>query len=170
MCPIYIYTLSDFDIRLGQWDHSSYKKRSMQQWRLWGMPYTKGMFTWKPQKPNLPMSLWWMNIYYPICKISINNAYLITSSWHYFRRKATKMVHFFYLWCYPNVKLTHPHSSTVNSICVFPHILSMDGQKSMIFLIIFQIIKYHLLRSHCRNYGEHKGLAVLNSELSKLSP
>ena len=26
------------------------------------------------------------------------------------------------------------------------------------------------LRSHCRNYGEHKGLAVLNSELSKLSP
>ena len=27
-----------------------------------------------------------------------------------------------------------------------------------------------LLRSHCRNYGEHKGLAVLNSELSKLSP
>ena len=27
-----------------------------------------------------------------------------------------------------------------------------------------------LLRSHYRNYGEHKGLAVLNSELSKLSP
>ena len=27
-----------------------------------------------------------------------------------------------------------------------------------------------LLQSHCRNYGEHKGLAVLNSELSKLSP
>ena len=27
-----------------------------------------------------------------------------------------------------------------------------------------------LLQSHYRNYGEHKGLAVLNSELSKLSP
>ena len=27
-----------------------------------------------------------------------------------------------------------------------------------------------VLRSHYRNYGEHKGLAVLNSELSKLSP
>ena len=27
-----------------------------------------------------------------------------------------------------------------------------------------------LLRSHYRNYGEHKGLAVLNSELSKLRP
>ena len=27
-----------------------------------------------------------------------------------------------------------------------------------------------IVRSHCRNYGEHKGLAVLNSELSKLSP
>ena len=27
-----------------------------------------------------------------------------------------------------------------------------------------------MLRSHYRNYGEHKGLAVLNSELSKLSP
>ena len=27
-----------------------------------------------------------------------------------------------------------------------------------------------LLRSHYRNYGEHKGLAVLNSELSKLMP
>ena len=27
----------------------------------------------------------------------------------------------------------------------------------------------YLLRSHYRNYGEHKGLAVLNSELSKLS-
>ena len=25
-----------------------------------------------------------------------------------------------------------------------------------------------MLRSHCRNYGEHKGLAVLNSELSTL--
>ena len=30
--------------------------------------------------------------------------------------------------------------------------------------------KRPMLRSHCRNYGEHKGLAVLNSELSKLSP
>ena len=29
---------------------------------------------------------------------------------------------------------------------------------------------YQMLRSHYRNYGEHKGLAVLNSELSKLSP
>ena len=29
--------------------------------------------------------------------------------------------------------------------------------------------KLVVLRSHCRNYGEHKGLAVLNSELSKLS-
>ena len=28
----------------------------------------------------------------------------------------------------------------------------------------------HVLRSHYRNYGEHKGLAVLNSKLSKLSP
>ena len=28
----------------------------------------------------------------------------------------------------------------------------------------------YVLRSHYRNYGEHKGLAVLNSELSKLSP
>ena len=28
----------------------------------------------------------------------------------------------------------------------------------------------HMLRSHYRNYGEHKGLEVLNSELSKLSP
>ena len=27
-----------------------------------------------------------------------------------------------------------------------------------------------MLRSHYRNYGEHKGLAVLNSKLSKLSP
>ena len=27
-----------------------------------------------------------------------------------------------------------------------------------------------MLRSHYRNYGEHKGLAVLNSELSKRSP
>ena len=31
-------------------------------------------------------------------------------------------------------------------------------------------IREYLLRSHYRNYGEHKGLAVLNSELSKLSP
>ena len=27
-----------------------------------------------------------------------------------------------------------------------------------------------LLQSHNKNYGEHKGLALLNSELSKLSP
>ena len=39
-----------------------------------------------------------------------------------------------------------------------------------IFCAKFADICYLLLWSHCRNYGEHKGLAVLNSELSKLSP
>ena len=33
-----------------------------------------------------------------------------------------------------------------------------------------RLIKGSMPRSHYRNYGEHKGLAVLNSELSKLSP
>ena len=32
------------------------------------------------------------------------------------------------------------------------------------------LILLSMLQSHCRNYGEHKGLAVLNSELSKLRP
>ena len=40
----------------------------------------------------------------------------------------------------------------------------------LMFLTISGVEKSQLVQSHYRNYGEHKGLAVLNSELSKLSP
>ena len=44
----------------------------------------------------------------------------------------------------------------------------MDFSLNRSFVLI--LLTQYVLRSHYRNFSEHKGLAVLNSELSKLSP
>ena len=62
-----------------------------------------------------------------------------------------------------------------NEFCSFYFTVTSSGSVNNAILGIrlpksSQLSIFYLLQSHCRNYGEHTGLAALNSELSKLSP
>ena len=131
----------------------------------------------KVEKPALTKSMrralryiWLSWLFNFTFQLSLHWSFLFSDSNLSLSFKLVMNVSCMYHECTRNVwQMKHIERETMRNICGKSKDLSLNIYTRVTLSQVVSKIHY-VLRSHYRNYGEHKGLVALNSELSKLSP